>query len=59
MLFFEQKPYNMHWEAIECLEQIYKILDDLEDTRITLIEEKEITDILYPPFNPFKTTGKY
>ena len=59
MLFFEQKPYNVHWEAIECLEQIYEILDDLEDTRIALIEGKEITDILYLPFDPFKTIGKY
>lgn len=59
MFFFQRQPYNVHWEAIECLELVYEILDTLEDIRIALDEGKELTDILYPPFNPFKTYGKY
>ena len=49
----------MHWEAIKCLELVYKILDTLEDIRIALGEGKELTNILYPPFDPFKTYRKY
>jgi hypothetical protein len=55
---FDQQ-YNINWEIIECLEIVYEILDDLEDIRIALWKKEEISHILSPPFDPFKTIGKY
>ena len=42
-------------ELINCLEILYEILDELETIRIALENEVPPTDILNPPFNPFKT----
>ena len=55
---FDQK-FNMNWENIECLEIVYKILDALEDIGFTLDEGKDLSYILFPPFDPLKTFGKY
>jgi hypothetical protein len=51
--------FNVNWEIIECLEIVYEILDDLEDIRIALDEGKDLSNILFPPFDPFRTIGKY
>ena len=58
MMTFDQ-TYNVDWEICECLELMYKILDSLDDIKLALERGKEITDILYPQFDPFKTIGKY
>jgi hypothetical protein len=51
--------YNVNWELCECLELVYEILEELEDIIIGLEKGKSITHILHPPFDPFKTIGKY
>lgn len=51
--------YNVNWELCECLEYVYEILDELEDIKEGLENGKSITHILHPPFDPFKTIGKY
>jgi hypothetical protein len=53
------RQYNVNWELCECLELVYEIMDNLEDIKIALEKGKRITDILFPPFDPFKTIGKY
>jgi len=51
--------FNVNWELAECLELVYEILDNLEDIRIALEEGKDPALILFPPFDPFRTIGKY
>jgi hypothetical protein len=51
--------FNVNWEIIEMLEIVYEVIDDLEDIRIALSEGKDPSCILFPPFDPFKTIGKY
>ena len=51
--------FNINKEIYQYLEKIYKILIDLEDIREKLERGTSITHILYPPFDPFKTIGKY
>ena len=41
------------------LEVIYEILIDLDDIKDALEKGISITNILSPPFDPFKTIGKY
>jgi len=55
---FDQK-YNVNWEIIEMLEIVYEVLEDLEDISIALEKRKDFSHILSPPFDPFKTIGKY
>jgi hypothetical protein len=55
---FDQQ-FNVNWEIAECLEIVYEILDDLEDLEIALVEGKNPSYVLFPPFDPFKTIGKY
>ena len=55
---FDQQ-YNLNWQIIACLEIIYEILDDLEDIEIVLWKQEDISHIISPPLNPFKTIGKY
>jgi hypothetical protein len=50
---------NIDWELCQYLELVYKILDSLQDIRLGLERGKEITEILHPRFDPFKTIGKY
>ena len=51
--------YNINKEMDNYLEVIYEILIDLDDIKDTLERGISITNILSPPFNPFKTIGKY
>jgi hypothetical protein len=51
--------FNVNWEFAYCLDHLYDILDVLEDIRIALVEGKDPSHILSPPFDPFKTIGKY
>lgn len=49
------------WELIECLDILYKILDDLEGMRVALDDGWNPEFFLFPSFgfDPFKTMGKY
>ena len=47
------------WEVARCLDIVYHILDDLEDVRLALEKGHDPHLILHPPFDPFKTIGKY
>ena len=51
--------YNINKEMDNYLEVIYKILIDLDDIKDALEKGISITNILSPPFDPFKTIGKY
>ena len=51
--------FNVNKEIYQYWEQIYEILIYLEDIREKLDRGTSITHILHPPFNPFKTIGKY
>ena len=55
---FDRK-YNLKEETVNALEIVYEILIELWDIRLDLENRWSITEILYPPFNPFKTIGKY
>ena len=58
MMTFDAK-YNINKETDDYLEIIYEILIDLDDIKDALERGISITNILSPPFNPFKTIGKY
>ena len=51
--------YNINKEMDNYLEVIYEILIDLDDIKDVLEREISVTNILSPPFDPFKTIGKY
>jgi hypothetical protein len=51
--------YNVNWELCECLELVYEILDSLDDIRLALELREDIITLLNPPFDPFRTIGKY
>jgi hypothetical protein len=51
--------YNVDKELCECLELVYEILIELKDIKDALKQGKSTTNILFPPFDPFKTIGKY
>ena len=51
--------YNINKEMDDYLEVIYEILIDLDDIKDALERGISITNILFPPFDPFKTIGKY
>ena len=51
--------YNINKEMDDYLEVIYEILIDLDDIKDPLERGISITNILSPPFDPFKTIGKY
>ena len=51
--------YNINKEMDNYLEVIYEILIDLDDIKNALERGISITNILSPPFDPFKTIGKY
>ena len=55
---FDRK-YNLKEETVNALEIVYEILIELWDIRLDLENGQSITEILYPPFDPFKTIGKY
>ena len=58
MATFDQ-TYNVNGELCACLELVYEILDGLDDIKLALWKRKELTEILAPRFDPFKTIGKY
>ena len=51
--------YNINKEMDDYLEVNYEILIDLDDIKDALERGISITNILSPPFDPFKTIGKY
>ena len=51
--------YNINKEMDNYLEVIYEILIDLDNIKDALERGISITNILSPPFDPFKTIGKY
>ena len=51
--------YNINKEMDDYLKVIYEILIDLDDIKDALGRGISITNILSPPFDPFKTIGKY
>ena len=51
--------YNINKEMDNYLEVIYEILIDLDDIKDALEKGISIMNILSPPFDPFKTIGKY
>jgi hypothetical protein len=50
---------NVNCEIIECLGIVSEIFADLKDIKIALEKGKDPSHILFPPFDPFKTIGKY
>ena len=55
---FDRK-YNLEEETVNALEILYEILIELWDIRLDLENGRSVTEILNPPFDPFKTIGKY
>ena len=53
------RKYNLEEETVNALEIVYEILIELWDIRLDLENGWSITEILHPPFDPFKTIGKY
>ena len=51
--------YNINKEMDNYLEVIYEILIDLDDIKDALERRISMMNILSPPFDPFKTIGKY
>ena len=51
--------YNINNEMDNYLEVLYEILRDLDEIKDALERGKSITNIFSPPFDPFKTIGKY
>ena len=54
MMTFDAK-YNINKEMDNYLEVIYGILINLDDIKDALERGISITNILFPPFDPFKT----
>jgi hypothetical protein len=54
-----EQQFNVNWESWECIDRIYEILDFLSDIRLALLLGLDLAPILNPPFDPFKTVGKY
>ena len=50
---------NINKEMDNYLEVIYEILIDLDNIKNAVERGISITNILSPPFDPFKTIGKY
>jgi len=54
MMPFHQ-TYNVNWELCECLELVYEVLDLLQDIKLALELDEDITTLLNPPFDPLRT----
>ena len=52
------QQYNMDKELSDCLEIIYNLIFFLNDIKLALELDEEVP-IIHPPFDPFKTIGKY
>ena len=55
--FHPQLTVNL--ETDECLEIVREILTDLKNIKVALENGEDPSHILFPPFDPFKTIGKY
>jgi hypothetical protein len=51
--------YNVNLEFWTCSNIVENILDFLSSIRLKLLLGEDLTDLLYPPFDPFETIGKY
>jgi hypothetical protein len=51
--------YNVNCELWEFRDHMYDLLGFLIDIRLALVFGLNITDILHPPFDPYKTIGKH
>ena len=56
---FPYQQYNMDKGLLDCFEIIYDLIDFLDDIRLVLETEKDLTPIIHQPFDPFKTIGNY
>ena len=56
---FPYQQYNVDEEILDCLEIIYNLTDFLDNIRLALETEKDLTPIIHRPFDSFKTIGKY
>ena len=56
---FPYQQYNVDEKLLDCLEIIYDLINFLDDIRLALETEKDLTPIIQRPFDPFKTIGKY
>ena len=56
---FPYQQYNMDKELLDRLEIIYNLIDFLDNLRLVLETEKDLTPIIHQPFDLFKTIGKY
>ena len=56
---FPYQQYNVDKELLDCLEIIYNLINFLDNIRLALETEKDLTPIIHWPFDPFKTIGKY
>ena len=54
---FPYQQYNVDKELLDCLEIIYDLIDFLDNIRLALETEKDLTPIIHRPFDPFKTIG--
>ena len=55
--FHPQLTVNL--ETDENLQIVHEILTDLKNIKIALEKGEDPSHILFPPFDPFKTIGKY
>lgn len=51
--------YNVNCELWEFRDHMYELQGFFIDIRLALLFAENITDILHPPFDPFRTIGKY
>ena len=46
---FPYQQYNVDGELLDCLEIIYDLIDFLDDIRLALETEKDLTPIIHQP----------
>ena len=56
---FPYQQYNVDEELLDCLEIIYDLINFLDNIKLALETEKDLTRIIHWPFDSFKTIGKY
>jgi hypothetical protein len=53
------RTYTITPEFWTCVCHVEDILDFLSDIRLAILLGEDLTKLLNPPFDPFKTIGKY
>ena len=53
------QQYDMDKELLDCLEIMYDLIFFLNDIKLALELVEDLVPIIHPPFDPFKTIGKY